>query len=57
MGVNHTKNNLQKVVLENIKKFLLDSGNDFLLIDEEYHVQAGKTKNKVYYREYCNEVE
>lgn len=57
MGVNHTKNNLQKSVLENIKKFLLDSGNDFLLIDEEYHVQAGKTKNKVYYREYCNEVE
>lgn len=38
----YKKYDLQKSVLENIKKFLLDSGNDFLLIDEEYHVQAGK---------------
>lgn len=33
---------LQKAILKNMKKFLLEFGRDFLLIDEEYHVQVGK---------------
>ena len=37
---------LQKAILKNMKKFLLEFGRDFLLIDEEYHVQVG---NNDYY--------
>lgn len=33
---------LQKAILRNMKKFLLEFGRDFLFIDEEYHVQVGK---------------
>ena len=37
---------LQKAILRNMKKFLLEFGRDFLFIDEEYHVQVG---NNDYY--------
>lgn len=37
---------LQKAILKNMKKFLLEFGRDFLFIDEEYHVQVG---NNDYY--------
>ena len=37
---------LQKAILKNMKKFLLEFGRDFLLVDEEYHVQVG---NNDYY--------
>ncbi|MBP3611488.1 MAG: DUF1016 family protein [Lachnospiraceae bacterium] len=37
---------LQKAILKNMKKFLLEFGRDFLLVGEEYHVQVG---NKDYY--------
>lgn len=37
---------LQKAILKNMKKFLLEFGRDFLLVDEEYHIQVG---NNDYY--------
>jgi len=37
---------LKKAILNNMKKFLLEFGRDFLFIDEEYHVQVG---NNDYY--------
>lgn len=37
---------LKKAILKNMKKFLLEFGRDFLLVDEEYHVQVG---NNDYY--------
>ena len=37
---------LQKAILKNMKKFLLEFGRDVLLVDEEYHVQVG---NNDYY--------
>lgn len=40
------ESDLQKAILKNMKKFLLEFGRDFLLVDEEYHVQVG---NNDYY--------
>lgn len=37
---------LQKAILKNMKKFLVEFGRDFLLVDEEYHIQVG---NNDYY--------
>ena len=34
---------LQKAILKNMKKFLLEFGRDFLLVDEEYHIQVGNS--------------
>jgi predicted nuclease of restriction endonuclease-like (RecB) superfamily len=36
----YKEHNLQKAILKNMKKFLLEFGKDFLFIDEEYHVQV-----------------
>jgi predicted nuclease of restriction endonuclease-like (RecB) superfamily len=37
----YKEHDLQKAILRNMKKFLLEFGKDFLFIDEEYHVQVG----------------
>jgi predicted nuclease of restriction endonuclease-like (RecB) superfamily len=42
----YKEHDLQKAILRNMKKFLLEFGKDFLFIDEEYHVQVG---NNDYY--------
>ena len=42
----YKENDLQKAILRNMKKFLLEFGSDFILIGEEYHLQVG---NKDFY--------
>ena len=37
----HTESDLQKGLLANLKKFLLELGRDFSFIGEEYHIQVG----------------
>lgn len=38
----HSEKDLRKAILSNLKKFILEIGKDFILIGEEYPVQAGK---------------
>lgn len=42
----HNENDLQKGLVEQMKKFILELGKDFIFIDEEYRVQVG---NKDFY--------
>jgi len=37
----HNENQLQKAILKNMKKFILEIGKDFIFIDEEYKLQVG----------------
>jgi len=37
----HTESDLQKGLIRNLKKFLLELGSDFLFIDEEFKIQVG----------------
>ncbi|WP_338766137.1 PDDEXK nuclease domain-containing protein [Bernardetia sp. ABR2-2B] len=38
---NFSEYDLQKSILKNLKKFVLEFGKDFLLLDEEYKIQVG----------------
>lgn len=42
----YKERDLQQVILQNMKNFLLEFGKDFLFVDNEYHVQVG---NNDYY--------
>lgn len=42
----HNENDLQKGLVKQMKKFILELGKDFIFIDEEYRVQVG---NKDFY--------
>jgi predicted nuclease of restriction endonuclease-like (RecB) superfamily len=37
----HTEKTLQKGLVEQMKKFILDLGNDFVFVDENYRLQVG----------------
>lgn len=37
----HSEKDLQKALLADLKKFILELGNDFILIGEEYRIQVG----------------
>ena len=39
----YTEKNLQKAIIKNMKKFILELGKDFLFMGEEYRVQVGNT--------------
>ncbi|MFI5196031.1 MAG: YhcG family protein, partial [Chitinophagales bacterium] len=39
----YTEKNLQKAIIINMKKFILELGKDFLFMGEEYRVQVGNT--------------
>ena len=38
---NYSEHNFKKVILTNLKEFILEFGKDFLFIDEEYRLQVG----------------
>lgn len=40
---NHSEKDLQKAILANIKSFILELGNDFTFVGEEYRLQVGNT--------------
>ena len=40
---NHKEKDLRKAIVSNLKKFILEFGKDFTLVDEEYRVQVGNT--------------
>lgn len=37
----HTENQFQKALVQNMKKFILELGNDFIFMAEEYRLQVG----------------
>ncbi len=39
----HSESDLQKVLIEKLKNFLLELGKDFLFVGQEYRVQVGNT--------------
>ena len=39
----HKEKDLRKAIVGNLKKFILEFGKDFTLVDEEYRVQVGNT--------------
>lgn len=39
----HTESDLQKELVKQIKKFIIELGKDFLFIDEEYKIQVGNS--------------
>ena len=43
LPVNHKEKDLRKAIVGNLKKFILEFGKDFTLVDEEYRVQVGNT--------------
>ncbi|MBQ9254462.1 MAG: DUF1016 family protein [Bacteroidales bacterium] len=43
----HSEKQLHKGILENMKKFILELGKDFLYIDSEYHLQVGASTFKI----------
>ncbi|CAN5909576.1 PDDEXK nuclease domain-containing protein [soil metagenome] len=54
---NHSENDLQKGLVQNIKKLLLELGKDFSFIGEEYKLKVGSKDYSVdllfYHRELC----
>jgi len=44
---NHKEKDLRKAIVGNLKKFILEFGKDFTLVDEEYRVQVGNTDFKI----------
>lgn len=43
LPTNHNEDSLQKSLIQNMKKFILEIGKDFIYIGEEYRVQVGNT--------------
>ena len=43
----HSENDLQKGLIQQMKKFILELGKDFLFISEEYKVQVGNRDFKI----------
>jgi len=43
LPVKHKENDLRKAIVSNLKKFILEFGKDFTLVDEEYRIQVGNT--------------
>ncbi|MBY0378892.1 MAG: PDDEXK nuclease domain-containing protein [Burkholderiales bacterium] len=39
----HSEDNLQKALVQNMKKFILELGKDFIFIDEEFRLQVGNS--------------
>nr|WP_302579147.1 PDDEXK nuclease domain-containing protein [Methanobrevibacter arboriphilus] len=37
----HSENQLQKALIKNLKKFILELGRDFLFVGKEYRIQVG----------------
>ena len=43
----HTEHLLHKAILENMKKFILELGKDFLFVDSEYQVVVGGKQKRI----------
>ena len=43
LPIQHTENNLQKSLMQNMKHFILELGKDFIFIGEEYLIQVGNS--------------
>lgn len=43
LPIEHSESNLQKALIENMKRFILELGKDFIFIGEEYRLQVGNT--------------
>lgn len=43
LPMEHSESNLQKALIQNMKRFILELGKDFIFMGEEYRLQVGNT--------------
>jgi predicted nuclease of restriction endonuclease-like (RecB) superfamily len=43
LPIDHSENNLKKSLIQNMKRFILELGRDFIFVGEEYRLQVGNS--------------
>jgi predicted nuclease of restriction endonuclease-like (RecB) superfamily len=43
LPIDHSENNLKKALIQNMKRFILELGRDFIFVGEEYRLQVGNS--------------